>query len=95
MFDWTVQEMIDKFQGHIDSGLYKPDDIIAVEYWSYDDVMYFADGDDYYGEVTPDVARAVWGNAVRGMRKYDSIDNDVVNDNISWALDERLGENNG
>lgn len=92
MFTMTVQEWVNKFTQEMESGCLKPDDEIAVEYWTYDDVKCFADGDDYYGEVTDDVAREVFDEVTWRLRKFDGVDNDVMRDTISEVLDERVAK---
>ena len=91
MYGMTVQEMLDKFTGAVQSGWIKADDVIAYEYWTYDDVLLFVEGDDYYGEITADVVREVWAEVVRELSRYDNVDNDTVRDQISYVLDKRMG----
>lgn len=91
MFTMTAQEWVNKFTQEMESGCLKPDDVIGVEYWTYDDVKCFADGDDYYGEVTDDVAREVWAKVAAKLGRYDFTDNDVVLDEISMEFDKRMG----
>ena len=91
MITMTAQEWVDKFTHDMEAGWLKPDDVVGVEYWTYDDVKDFADGDDYYGEVTDVVAREVWAEVVRKVGRYDFADNDVVRDEISMAFDKRIG----
>lgn len=93
MFVMTAQEWVDKFTQDMESGWLKPDDVIGVEYWTYDDVRDFAMGDDYYGEVTDDVAREVFGAVMRELRGLDNVDNDMVRDEISAQFDKRMGDN--
>lgn len=93
MFVMTAQEWVDKFTQDMESGWLLPDDVIGVEYWTYDDVRDFADGDDYYGEVTDDVARKVFSAVMRELRRYDNVDNDMVRDEISAQFDKRMGDN--
>lgn len=92
MFVMTVQEWVDKFTADMESGWLKPDDVIGVEYWTYDDVRDFAMDDDYYGEVTDDVAREVFAAVMRELRRYDNVDNDMVRDEISAQFDKRMGD---
>lgn len=93
MFIMTAQEWVDKFTHDMESGWLKPDDFIAMEYWTYDDVRSFAEGDDYYGEVTDVVAREVWDKVTDKLARYDNVDNDVVNDEISSAFNKRMEGN--
>lgn len=95
MFEMTVQEMIDKFRQDIASGWLRSDDVIGFEYWTYDDVRDFALDDDYYGEVTDQVAREVWAAVARKCGRYSFIDNDVVRDEISMEFDKRMEADNG
>jgi len=83
--------MLDKFTGAVQSGWIKADDVIAYEYWTYDDVLLFVEGDDYYGEIKADFAREVWAEVTNKLSKFDGIDNDMVRDTISSVLDERMG----
>lgn len=91
MFVMTAQEWVNKFTHSIESGFLKADDVIGVEYWTYDDVIDFADGDDYYGDVTDEVAREVWADVARKVGCYDYADNDIVRDEISAQFDKRIG----
>jgi hypothetical protein len=91
MFVMTAKEWVNKFTQDMESGWLKPDDVIGVEYWTYDDVRDFVAGDDYYGEVTDEVAREVWLEVARKVGRYDFADNDVVRDEISMAFDKRMG----
>lgn len=91
MFTFTAQELVNKFTQDMESGWLKPDDVIGLEYWTYDDVRDFAMDDDYYGEVTDVVAREVWAEVARKVGRYDFADNDVVRDEISMAFDKRMG----
>ena len=54
------------------------DDVVAVEYWTYDDVLQYVDGDDCYGDVTDDVAREVWREVIADVRFFDYVDNDII-----------------
>jgi hypothetical protein len=91
MYGMTVQEMLDKFTGALQSGWVEADDVIAYDYWTYDDVLMFVEGDDYYGEITADVAREVWDKVANKLSRYEIVDNDVVRDEISSELDKRMG----
>lgn len=93
MFILTAQEWVEKFQADMEIGWLKPDDVIGAEYWTYDDVRDFTMGDEYYGEVSDEVAREVFVAVMREMRRYDNVDNDMVRDEISAQFDKRMGEN--
>ena len=86
-----VQDLIKHFQLAVDKGWLKPDDEISMQWWSYEDVLSFVEGDEYYGNITDDVARQIWVEVEREVSRYDSPDNDVVRDEISAALDKRMG----
>jgi hypothetical protein len=85
-----VAHAIKMFQVALDNGWLKPDDEIIIRWWSFEDVSLFADGDDYYGDVTDEVAREVWARVVDATDGYEYVDNDVVRDEISSALDKRM-----
>ena len=87
-----VAHAIKMFQVALDKGWLKPDDEIVIHWWSYEDVLGFVEGDDYYGDVTNEVAREVWAEVVDTTDRYEYVDNDVVRDEISAALDKRMGE---
>jgi hypothetical protein len=91
MFVLTAQGWVEKFQADMKIGWLKPDDVIGMEYWTYDDVRDFADGDDYYGEVTDVVARKVFAEVMSQLRRYDNVDNDLVRDTISGEFDKMIG----
>lgn len=67
------------------------DDTVAVQYWTYEDVLDFVEGDTYYGEVTENVAREVWGAVAVRLMRLEIVDNDVVRDEISAEFDKRMG----
>jgi hypothetical protein len=91
MFVLTAQEWVDKFTQDMESGRLKPDDVIGMEYWTYDDVRDFVAGDDYYGEVTDVVAREVWLDVMGKLYVCDNVDNDLVRDTISGEFDKMIG----
>ena len=91
MITMTAQEWVDKFTQDMKSGWLKPDDVVGMEYWTYDDVRDVVMDDDYYGEVTDDIAREVWGKVANKLSRYEIVDNDVVRDEISAELDKRMG----
>jgi hypothetical protein len=93
MYGMTVQEMLDKFTGALQSGWVEADDVIAYDYWTYDDVLMFVEGNDYYDDITHEVAREVWGKVVEKLSRYDNVDFDVVQDMIAQVLDETVGVN--
>lgn len=87
-----IQEVIDMLTRYTgEGGMFKPDDEIVMEWWSYEDVLSFVEGDDYYGEVTDEVAREVWDEVSWRLGKFDNVDNDIVRDTISEVFDERIG----
>jgi hypothetical protein len=85
-----VAHAIKMFQVALDKGWLKPDDEIIVRWWSFEDVLGFVEGDDYYGDVTDEVAREVWAEVVDATDGYEYVDNDVVRDEISSVLDKRM-----
>lgn len=91
MFTFTAKDLVEKFQQDMESGWLKPDDVIGLEYWTYDDVRDFVDGDNYYGDVTDQEAREVWAEVARKVGRYNFADNDVVRDEISMEFDKRIG----
>jgi len=86
-----VQDLIKHFQLAVDKGWLKPEDEVIVQWWAYEDVLSFVEGDENYGEFTDEMAREVWADVVAVVSRYDSPDNDVVRDEISAALDKRMG----
>lgn len=92
MIVYTAQQLVSKLESDMEVGWLLPDDVVAVEFWAYDDVLDFTYGDDYYGKVTNDLARKVWAGVVRELSRYDSIDNDMVRDEISAHFDKRMGK---
>jgi hypothetical protein len=83
-----VDELIKHWQVAIDKGWVNADDELVVEWWSHEDVFAFIGGDDYYGDVTVEQAREVWGKVTTKLDGQDNIDNDLVRDTVSEVLDE-------
>jgi hypothetical protein len=86
MFVYTRDQLIEKLNKE-----FKPDDVIGLEYWTYQDVIDFTDGDDYYGDVTDEVAREVFETVAAEVSFFDNVDNDTIRDQISAELDKRRG----
>lgn len=80
MFVMTAQEWVDKFRQDMESGWLRPDDLIGMEYWSYDDVKCEAEMADI--ELSDEAARKVWDQVTNKIRRYDYVDNDIVQDEI-------------
>jgi hypothetical protein len=89
MFVFTAQDLIDKFTRHIESGVLQPDDLIALEYWAFEDVISVNECQDDYFDVTDEVAREVWAAVARTLNDYENIDNDQVRYEISLEIDKR------
>ena len=85
-----VAHAIKMFQVALDKGWLKPEDEITLIWYSFEDVVAFVEGDDYYGDVTPEIAREVWAKVSDTLNGCDYIDNDVVRDEISAVLDKRM-----
>jgi hypothetical protein len=86
MFVYTRDQLIEKLNKE-----FKSDDVIGLEYWTYQDVIDFTDGDDYYGDVTDEVAREVFETVAAEVSFFDNVDNDTIRDQISAELDKRRG----
>jgi hypothetical protein len=91
MFAMTAKEWVEKFTQDMESGWLRTDDVIGVEYWTYDDVKYYAEEQDYYVDVTDVVAREVWAEAAAKLSYGGAVDNDSVRDTISEVFDNRIG----
>lgn len=89
----TVKQFAEYLLEQIETGNFRADDRLIVEFWSFQDVEDFAYGDDYYGEVTDEVAREVWHEVADRLEGLDLITNDDVRDSISDVFDQRLGAN--
>ena len=83
-----VDELIKHFQVAIDNGWLTAEDELIVEWWSHEDVFAFIGDDDYYGDVTVEQARQIWGKVVEELDGLDNVDNDQVRDTVSEKLDE-------
>lgn len=68
-------------------------DTIAIQYWNYEDVILFVEGNDYYDDITENAAREVWGIVAAKLLKFEVVDCDVVQDTIAEVLDEEIGVN--
>jgi hypothetical protein len=86
-----VAHAIKMFQNAIDRQWLRAEDEIVIQWWGFEDVLAFVDGDEYYDFVNDEVAREIWADVEKKVSRYDSPDNDVVRDEISAALDERMG----
>lgn len=89
MFVMTAQEWVDKFQKNMESGWLRPDDLIGMEYWSYDDVVCEADNISDI-PIDKDYAREIWKQIAYKLQRYDCVDCDVVRDEIlmTFARDD-------
>ena len=86
MFTMTAQEWVDKFTQDIESGWLKPDDVVGMEYWTYDDVRSISE--DFTGEVANDeLTRTIWDGVAKRLARYDNVDNDVVRDMITAEIE--------
>jgi hypothetical protein len=69
------------------------DDVVAVEYWTHEDVLDFVQDDTDYVDVTEDVAREVWRSIIGDVRFFDYVDNDIIVSEIRDVLRKRMGQN--
>lgn len=77
---------MDKFTQDIESGWLKPDDVVGMEYWTYDDVRSISE--DFTGEVANDeLTRTIWDGVAKRLARYDNVDNDVVRDMITAEIE--------
>lgn len=93
MLSFTVGEFMETLRRDMEAGTLRETDVIGIEYWTYEDVLDFVHGDPYYGDVTPDMARRVWANAMDNLQIFDNVDYDGVRDAISAALDKEVAGN--
>ena len=84
-----IQEAIDMLTRYTgEGGMFKPDDEIIINWWSYDDVLIQED-------MSNEKARVIWSRVFDVLDRCDDIDNQFVRDEISTAIAEYDEANKG
>lgn len=89
MIIYTLEEFAEVLRKSIESGRFRGDDKLMIEYWSYEDVVDYSAYDEG-GELDYEQARAVFDGVVSRLRRYDNVDNDVVRDMIAVEIERSI-----
>jgi len=85
----TIQNVIDGLRADIQSGFYKPDDVLVIDWFSYHDVLRAVNDYEEGRVISDDKARNIWAACVETIdSQLEQFDNDSINDVIDAVVGE-------